>query len=283
MKITKNLYINLKSYNFLQETKYKKLLEAADTMSIWSSISGTVMSGIKLLTTDIKDPSYQTLINNYDANKTAVTASLTHAKNVLVEEIGIAGGDAKKAGSDLLEWIVNKLNVVKDALGTVFGTIINAITTAARTAFDFLKGLFSRITGADQSTEGVWAYFKSERFLDIPASSWLIWGTIAAFSIIVFAKFVKWLKNRKKTETSESFNNYILNDLKLLEEVRLTEAVSANIYKKAGESAMDLQQDIEEVKDRSGISWTTIKIIGIVHLIALGIYGCVKLTADGTA
>ena len=76
---------------------------------------------------------------------------------------------------------------------------------------------------------------------------------------------IKFLYNFHHILTEKEDNNYILNDLQLLEEVRLTEAVSATIYKKAGESAMTLHQDIKEVPEDS-LFWKTIKTIGVLFL-----------------
>lgn len=278
--MTKDLYINIKGYKKFTEDVLDSM--QGDPTSIWGAIRGTIMSGINMLMLDKNSPEYSQALANFSGNNTVIMTQLSSAKNFITKEVGVAGEDASKAGSQLLNWFTGKLGGLKETLGIIFNTIVNTIAKAARASFSFLKGIFDAFK--DPNSGGVWQFLKTNNFLGFPASTWLIWGTIAAFCIIVFTKFVKWLK-RKKTDnpqqqTQESLEQYLSSDCLLFEQMRFTEGVSETIYKKAGQSAMDLNKETEGAESGS-FFWKTIKTISIILLSALGIYACLMATANG--
>ena len=145
--------------------------------------------------------------------------ALEPAKKFITTEFGVVKADTIKAGGSVIGWIQTQLGFLKNGLGAVFGTLVQAIGNAARGAFTFVKGLFN---AGGEGGQGIFAYLKGTTFLGFPATTWIVWGVIAAFCIIVFTKLVKWLRNRKKNESVSPFINELESINNFFESTNLT-------------------------------------------------------------
>ncbi len=272
-----HMYITIKSHNFREDIitdTYDKLI------STWETVRNTLLSGIKTLTVPETSPEKASLIDNIKNTQSIVMTHLSNAKDSFVKELNIVSTNTTKAGSQLLNWIVDKFNALRSYLGTIVNTLANAVTTAAKASFNFLKNMFNSMK---TQAGGAANFLKTTNFLGFPVSTWLIWGTIAAFCIIVFSKFVKWLKRRNTNNTQEALEQYLISDNLFTEHVRFSEAVTESIYQNAALEALDLDAELMGA-ERGNISWKSIKTISIILLYALGIFSFSRiLTNNATA
>lgn len=121
--MTKDLYINIKGYKKFTEDVLDSM--QGDPTSIWGAIRGTIMSGINMLMLDKNSPEYSQALANFSGNNTVIMTQLSSAKNFITKEVGVAGEDASKAGSQLLNWFTGKLGGLKETLGIIFNTIVD--------------------------------------------------------------------------------------------------------------------------------------------------------------
>ena len=202
--------------------------------------------------------------------------ALEPAKKFITTEFGVVKADTIKAGGSVIGWIQTQLGFLKNGLGAVFGTLVQAIGNAARGAFTFIKELFT--AWREGGGQGIFAYLKETTFLGFPATTWIVWGVIAAFCIIVFTKLVKWLRNRKKNESVSPFINELESINNFFETTNLTEAgVSQKVLQSAAKNAEELNKATDGAENGSTF-WKVIKKIAIFLLMALGVYACVMAT-----
>lgn len=312
MNTTKYLYIGKNRLNEslwgMNPNKYKNSFRediVVTDLGFWGSIQASIMGFIKSLTGNnigVNAGGISTVgsaLSNAGAGNaiggvvsgagvsagTAIGGSLNlleklqvtlePAKKFITTEFGVVKADTIKAGGSVIGWIQTQLGFLKNGLGAVFGTLVQAIGNAARGAYTFIKGLFN---AGGEGGQGIFAYLKETTFLGFPATTWIVWGVIAAFCIIVFTKLVKWLRNRKKNESVSPFINELESINNFFETTNLTEAgVSQKVLQSAAKNAEELNKATDGAENGSTF-WKVIKKIAIFLLMALGVYACVMAT-----
>lgn len=261
--------------------------------SVWGAIGNYVMNSIKVFTLDDgREKDFLKMqINN---NKDKIITSYENAKGFLSDEFSIVGEDTKraigswsnladpsKAGTGILGWLRGRISELGESLGSIGESLLNGIVSAATGAFNFLKGLF----GSIGSEGGVFNYLKTTNIIGFPASTWLVWGVIAAFCIWLFTKLVKWFsskepeeQNMNETELIQQFTTY--SDL--LKEERLNENyVTIKVLRSAAQNAQELNQiTSQKVQQKESKFWTILRKICIFLLMALGIVGVIYATGS---
>lgn len=172
------------------------------------------------------------------------------------------GDDLTKTGTSFFGWIKEQLTALGGWLGRIATSLLGAIGSAASQAHKFLSAMF-------ESKDGAWQYMQQNQLFGITASSWIVVGVIAMFSMWVILKLVKWLRSRRTEDV-------LINDLNkysmLMESMMITENMQVNFAKKAAGHAYELSNEISTTSEDESTLWKTIKMVAKVLLFAFGVY-----------
>lgn len=245
-------------------------------ISAWGASRNVIMGTIGLHKLEKGTPEYQKAVEELQANKDVVSSAASSGASFVRTEMGQAANDAQQAGGQFFTYLKTKFQMLMNWLPAAIKTVFNAVSAALRAAFNFVKGFFT-------AKDGKWAYLKGTNILGFPASSWLIWGAVAAFVIIALSKVVKWLKNRRKTENASADTLVLFDEnMMLTESEMLTEDMQGYVYGGAATASSELDRETQGAENGS-IFWKVMRKIAILLLIIFGISAVVKFMGGGVA